>query len=62
MIVSGRMLFKVALGVCSIRVLSKNHSDPYYEPTIMVHDKNRLRHLWSNKLVEGVLEHWNKLL
>jgi len=32
------MLFKVALGVCSIRVLAKNHGDPYYEPTIVVHD------------------------
>ena len=28
------------LGVCSIRVLVKNHGDPYYEPTIVVHDKD----------------------
>ena len=28
----------MALGVCSIRVLAKNHGDPYYEPTIVVHD------------------------
>jgi len=27
------------LGVCSIRVLAKNHGDPYYEPKNMVHDK-----------------------
>ena len=26
------------LGVCSIRVFEKNHGDPYYEPTIVVHD------------------------
>ena len=26
------------LGVCSIRVLTKNHGDPYYEPIIVVHD------------------------
>ena len=24
--------------MCSIRVLAKNHGDPYYEPTIVVHD------------------------
>jgi len=24
--------------VCSIRVFAKNLGDPYYEPTIMVHD------------------------
>jgi len=26
------------LGVCSIRILAKNMGDPYYEPTIVVHD------------------------
>ena len=26
------------LGVCSIRVIAKNMGDPYYEPTIVVHD------------------------
>ena len=26
------------LGVCSIKVFAKNHGDPYYEPTIVVHD------------------------
>jgi len=26
------------LGVCSIRVLAKNHSNPYYEPTSVVYD------------------------
>ena len=26
------------LGVCSIRILAKNRGDPYYEPTIVVHD------------------------
>jgi len=24
--------------MCSIRVFAKNLGDPYYEPTIMVHD------------------------
>ena len=40
-ILSWRMLLKMAFRctVCSIRVLTKNHGDPYYEPTIMVHDK-----------------------
>ena len=33
------MLFEVALGVCSIRVLAKNHGDPYYEPPIVVHGR-----------------------
>ena len=32
------MLLRWLLGVCSIRVLAKNHGDPYYEPTIVVHD------------------------
>ena len=26
------------LGVCSIRIFEKNMGDPYYEPTIVVHD------------------------
>ena len=26
------------LGMCSIRDFAKNMGDPYYEPTIMVHD------------------------
>jgi len=43
-ILSWRMLFEVALilGVCSIRVLAKNHGDPYYEPTIVVHDSGEM--------------------
>jgi len=28
------------LGVCSIRIFAKNMGDPYYEPTIVVHDNN----------------------
>ena len=32
------MLLRWLFGVCSIRVLAKNHGDPYYEPTIVVHD------------------------
>ena len=32
------MLLRWLLGVCSIRVLAKNHCDPYYEPTIVVHN------------------------
>ena len=34
---------KVVLGVCSIRVLTKNPGDPYYEPTIVVRDTTRWR-------------------
>ena len=26
------------LGVCSIRIFAENMGDPYYEPTIVVHD------------------------
>jgi len=26
------------LGVCSFRIFAKNMGDPYYEPTIVVHD------------------------
>jgi len=36
-IVGGCFLRQV-LGVCSIRIFAKNIGDPYYEPTIMVHD------------------------
>jgi len=28
--------------VCSIRVFAKNLGDPYYEPTIVVHDKGQI--------------------
>ena len=28
----------VVLGVCSIKIFAKNMGDPYYEPTIVVHD------------------------
>ena len=35
------MLLRWLLDVCSIRVLAKkNHGDPYYEPTIVVHDNS----------------------
>jgi len=33
------MLLRQVLGVCPIRIFAKNMGDPYYEPTIMVHDK-----------------------
>ena len=36
------MLLRWLLGVCSIRVLAKNHGDPNYEPTIVVHDYKEL--------------------
>jgi len=42
-ILSSRMLLRWFLGVCFIRVLAKNHGDPYYEPTIVVHDTTRWR-------------------
>ena len=32
------MLSKVVFSVRSIRVFAKNMGDPYYEPTIVVHD------------------------
>ena len=32
------VLGKMHLLVCSIRVLAKNHGNPYYGPTIVVHD------------------------
>ena len=38
-ILSWWMLLRWLLGVCSIRVLAKNHGNPYYEPTIVVHDE-----------------------
>ena len=35
------MLFKVFKDVCSIGVFfPKKHGDPYYEPTIVVHDSH----------------------
>ena len=40
------MLFRWLLGVCSIRVFAKNHGNPYYEPTIVVHD-TRWMHVYS---------------
>ena len=33
------ILFQQVLGVCSIRISAENMGDPYYEPTIVVHDK-----------------------
>ena len=41
------MLLRWLLGVCSIRVLGKNHGDPYYEPTVVVHDICLHLLLWS---------------
>ena len=35
--------------MCSIRALAKNHGDPYYEPTIVVHDRNCDKILWICK-------------
>ena len=32
------MLLRWVLGVCSIRIFAKNIGNPYYKPTIMVHD------------------------
>ena len=32
------MFLRQVLGVCSIRTFAKNMGDPYYEPTIVVHD------------------------
>jgi len=32
------MLLRQVLGVCSIRIFAKSIGDPYYEPTIVVHD------------------------
>ena len=37
------------LGVCSIRVWAKNHGDPYYEPTIAVHDMCLSFHTYVSK-------------
>ena len=38
MVLSWRILSRVVLGVRSIRVFAKNMGEPYYEPTIMIHD------------------------
>ena len=34
----GGYFLRQVLGVCSIRIFAKNIGDPYYEPTIVVHD------------------------
>jgi len=34
----GGCFLRQVLGVCSIRVFAKNIGDPYYEPSIVVHD------------------------
>jgi len=36
------MLFRLILGVRSIRIFAKNMGDPYFEPTIVVHDNNNM--------------------
>ena len=36
-LVCGSFLRQI-LGVCSIRIFAENMGDPYYEPTIVVHD------------------------
>ena len=33
--------------MCFIRVFTKNMDDPYYEPTIVVHDKENLTYCSS---------------
>ena len=45
------MFLRQVLGVCSIRIFEKNISDPYYEPTIVVHDTEPS----SNTLIEQSL-------
>jgi len=35
----GGCFFRQVLGVCSIRIFAKKIANPYYEPTIVVHDK-----------------------
>jgi len=37
LVVGGCFLMQL-LGVCSIRIFAKNMGNPYYEPTIVVHD------------------------
>ena len=41
-ILGWKILFKVAFR-CMFYVLAKNHGDPYYEPTIVVHDIEMLK-------------------
>ena len=45
-LVGGRFLRQV-LGVFSIRIFAKNMGDPYYEPTIVVHDEEHQEYLSS---------------
>ena len=47
-------VFKVALGVFSIGVFAKNMGDPYYEPTIVVHDTTKINIL---KVYSHILRH-----
>jgi len=34
----GGCFLRLVLDVCPIRIFAKNMGDPYYEPTIVVHD------------------------
>jgi len=38
----GGCFLRQVLGVCSIRIFAKNMGNPYYEPTIVVHDTDQL--------------------
>jgi len=48
------------LGVCSIRIYAKNMGDPYYEPTIVVHDYMHTTHMYAHTHAHTTHTHKSK--